>query len=246
MIKGIYTSGSGMLPRMLKQEVFANNMSNSNTVGYKKDSVFLQHLENAKRNDNRGIVTDLEWEVPMVDEVYIDFEPGQLVDTENPLNAAIDGKGFFVIETPEGERYTRNGVFELTAEGTLIDSNGYNVMSEAGPVVIDGDEIVINQDGMIIVDGNQVANLRVVDFAEPYNLRKADEGYFVPESPNDTAQPAESYQIRQGYVETSNVNIIESMVDMIVSFRAYEAGQKAIHSQDETLDKAVNDLGRVR
>lgn len=244
MIKGIYTSGSGMIPRMLKQEVFANNMSNSNTVGYKKDSVFLQQLEKAQ--GNRSIITDLDWEIPMVDEVYIDFEQGNLQDTQNPLNVAIDGKGFFVIDTPQGERYTRNGVFDLTAEGNLIDSNGNNVMSEAGPVVIAGDEIVINQDGMVIVDGNQVASLRVVDFAQPYNLRKGDEGYFLPVSPDDAAQPSEGYTIRQGYVESSNVNIIESMVDMIISFRAYEAGQKAIHSQDETLDKAVNELSRVR
>ena len=244
MIKGIYTSGSGMLPRMLKQDIFANNMANANTVGYKKDNVFLQQLEKARQN--RDLVTDLEWETPMVDDVYIDFGQGQLQETKQPLNVAIDGNGFFVVETDDGERYTRSGVFQLTAEGNLIDSNGNNVLSDAGPIVINGDEVVINQEGTVFVDGNEVSRLRVVDFNQPYNLTKVNEGYLVPESPEDAPQDAQGVEIRQGFVEASNVNIIESMVDMIISFRAYEAGQKAIHSQDETLDKAVNDLGRTR
>ena len=90
------------------------------------------------------------------------------------------------------------------------------------------------------------ARIRVVDFDKPYNLRKVDDGYFMPEDETVLPEAAADYNVRQGYVETSNVNIIENMVDMLVSFRAYQAGQKAIHAQDETLDKAVNDLGRVR
>jgi flagellar basal-body rod protein FlgF len=244
MIKGIYTSGSGMLPRMLKQDIFANNMANAMTAGYKKDSVFLHQLEKAQNQP--GIVTDLDWEIPMVDGVFIDFEQGQLQETDQPLNVALQGKGFFVVSTPNGERYTRNGEFELTADGTLIDGNGHDVMSESGPITLTGDEITINDDGVIYVDGAEASRLRVVDFGEPYKLRKADEGYFVPDSPTDQPVAATDYSVKQGFVEGSNVNIIETMVDMLVSFRAYEAGQKAIHAQDETLDKAVNDLARLR
>jgi flagellar basal-body rod protein FlgF len=244
MIKGIYTSGSGMLPRMLKQDIFANNMANAGTSGYKKDSVFLHQLEQAQNPP--GIVTDLDWEIPMVDGIFIDFGQGQLQKTDQPLNVGLDGRGFFVVNTPDGERYTRNGEFELTAEGKLIDSNGYDVMAEAGTINITGDEITINDEGAIFVDGNEVSRLRVVDFNEPYNLRKADDGYFVPDDPAEQPKAAAGYNVKQGFVEASNVNIIETMVDMLVSFRAYEAGQKAIHAQDETLDKAVNDLARLR
>lgn len=244
MIKGIYTSGSGMLPRVLKQEIFANNVANAQTAGYKKDSVFLHQLEKAKQV--AGIITDLDWEIPMVDGVFIDFGQGQLQKTDQPLHVALEGNGFFVVNTPQGERYTRNGVFGLTAEGNLVDGNGNNVLSDAGPINIVGDEITISDEGVIFVDGSEVAPLKVVDFARPYALRKSDEGYFVSENPEDLPQPSQEFQIRQGFIEASNVNIIESMVDMLVSFRAYEAGQKAIHAQDETLDKAVNDLGRVR
>ncbi|MCP4581895.1 MAG: flagellar basal-body rod protein FlgF [candidate division Zixibacteria bacterium] len=244
MIKGIYTSGSGMLPRVLKQEVFANNMANANTVGYKKDNVFLQQLENAKQK--AGLVTDLEWEIPMVDDVYIDFGQGQLSQTNQPLDIALEGEGFFVVDTPDGERYSRNGAFGLTAEGTLVDGNGNSVLSDAGPITIAGDEISISNDGGVFVDGAEAARIRVVDFEKPYDLRKVDDGYFMPEDETILPEAATGFSVRQGYVETSNVNIIQNMVDMLVSFRAYQSGQKAIQAQDETLDKAVNDLGRVR
>lgn len=242
MIKGIYTSASGMLPRLLKQDAFANNMANANTVGYKKDGVFLHQLQQAKD----GIITDLDWEIPMVDEIYIDFSNGQVRQTEQPLDVAIEGNGFFVVQTSAGERYSRNGEFALTPEGQLVDRNGNTVLSDAGPITISGDDISISSEGMIAVDGAETAKIRLVDFEKPYRLRKADDGYLMPEDPEVLPKPAEDSRLRQGYVEESNVNIIEEMVDMLISFRAYEAGQKAIHAQDETLDKAVNDLGRVR
>jgi flagellar basal-body rod protein FlgF len=242
MIKGIYTSGSGMIPRVLKQEIFANNMANASTVGYKKDGVFLQELKQAQS----GIITDLDWEIPMVDDVYIDFSQGQLSKTERPLDVAIQGDGFFVVQTPDGTRYTRSGEFTLTPDGKLVDRNGNDVLSDSGPISIAGDEVTISQEGMISVDGSEVARLRVVDFPKPYNLDKTDSGYFLPADETVQSREAEEFEVQQGYVEESNVNIVEQMVDMLVSFRAYEAGQKAIHAQDETLDKAVNDLGRVR
>ncbi|OQX92729.1 MAG: flagellar basal-body rod protein FlgF [candidate division Zixibacteria bacterium 4484_95] len=242
MIKGIYTSASGMIPRTLKQEVFANNMANANTIGFKKDRVFLHQLRRAKN----GLMTDLKWEVPMVDGVYIDFSQGFTRQTERPLDVAIEGNGFFVVSTPEGERYTRDGEFSLTQEGVLVNKNGHPVLSDSGPITITGDDISISADGIISVDGSELAKIRIVDFDKPYNLTRVNYGYMALANEEIQAVNAEGYKVRQGYIEESNVNIIEQMVDMLVSFRAYEAGQKSIQAQDETLDKAVNDLGRVR
>jgi len=232
-----------MLPRILMQEIYANNLANGSTAGYKKDDVFLQQFAEAQKQP--GIITDLDWDTPMVDEVYIDFEQGQLQKTEQTLDVGIKGDGFFVVNTPEGDRYTRGGEFNLTADGTLVDSSGYKVMGDTGPITITGDDIAINGEGTIYADGSELAKLRVVDFQHPYNLRKADEGYFVPENAQDLPITALNYEIKQGFIEASNVNTIDTMVDMLASFRAYEAGQKAIQTQDETLDKAVNDVGRV-
>lgn len=242
MIKGIYTSASGMIPHVLKQEVFANNMANANTIGFKRDRVFLQKLKQAQD----GLITDLEWKVPMVDGVYIDFSQGFTRKTECPLDVAIEGEGFFVVQSPEGERFTKDGEFCLNQEGMLVNKNGHLVLSDSGPITISGDDISISGDGTISVDGSEVAKIRIVDFEKPYNLVKVNYGYLAPAEEEAQAINAEDYEVRQGYVEESNVNIIEQMVDMLVSFRAYEAGQKSIHAQDETLDKAVNDLGRVR
>lgn len=242
MIKGIYSSASGMIPRALKQEVFANNMANANTVGFKKDRVFLHQL----RQVQDGLMTDLEWKVPMVDGVYIDFSQGFMRQTERPLDVAIEGDGFFVVLAPEGERYTKDGEFALTQEGVLVNKNGHSVLSDSGPITISGDDISISADGTISVDESEVAKIRIVDFDKPYDMTRVNYGYLAPANEEIQAINAENYEVRQGYVEESNVNIIEQMVDMLVSFRAYEAGQKSIQTQDETLDKAVNDLGRVR
>lgn len=242
MIKGIFTSASGMIPRILKQEIYANNLANANTVGYKKDGAFFHQLEKARAD----LITDFDWEIPFIDDIYVDFSQGSPRQTLQPLDLAIEGDGFFVVKTPAGDRFTRDGEFRLAADRTLVNKNGHPVLGESGPIVIPGDDISIAIDGMISSDGAQIGKLKLIDFPKPYGLKKAEYGYFIPG--DETIQPinAEGYSVRQGFLEDSNVNIIEQMVDMLVSFRAYEAGQKAIHSQDETLDKAVNQLGRVR
>ncbi len=242
MIKGLFTAASGMIPRILKQEIYANNLANANTVGYKKDGAFLHQLEKASGD----LITDMDWEVPMIDGIYVDFSQGSPRQTMQPLDVAIEGEGFFVVKTPAGDRYTRDGEFRLAPDRTLINKNGHPVLSESGPLTIPGDDVSIAQDGTIFSDGAQIGRLKVVDFAKPYELKKSEFGYFAAKQEGTQLANAEGFLIRQGYVEESNVNIVEQMVDMLVSFRAYEAGQKAIHSQDETLDKAVNQLGRVR
>jgi len=240
MIKGIYTSASGMLPRILKQEVFANNMANASTPGFKKDSIFLEVLTDAVDGSS-----EIPWQTRMVDGVYIDFSQGPLEQTEKKTNLALEGDGFFVVQTEHGNRYTRNGDFSISPRGILVDTNGNPVLSDSGPLTISGDDVVIGSDGSITVDGSPMGIIKVVDFNKPYLLKKADGSYLIPADNTAVEKPADDFSIRQGYLENSNVNIIEVMVDMLSSFRAYEAGQKAIRTQDETLDKAVNDLGKV-
>ncbi len=242
MIKGIYNSASGMLPRILKQEIYANNMANVNTPGFKKDDVFLKTLSDAQKGD---IITDFPWETPMADEVYIDYQQGSLEKTDGENDLAIEGNGFFAVETQKGTRYTRGGEFSISSQGVLIDGQGNPVLSDSGPVFILGERMDVGQDGTISVDGSVIGKIKVVDFDKPYKLKKTDNGYFIPSDPTAAEKPSQDAQVRQGYLEKSNINIVEVMVDMLASFRSYEASQKAIQTQDETLDKAVNDLGRI-
>ena len=242
MIKGIYNSASGMLPRVLKQEAFANDMANVNTPGFKKDGVFIQMLDEATQ---KAIVTDHPWEVPMVDDVYIDFSQGDLEKTDIRTNFAIDGDGFFAIQTEQGTLYTRSGDFSLSPQGLLIDRNGNPVLTDSGPLTIQSDSFTVGDDGTVTVDDYAVGRIRVVDFEKPYQMTKVGSSYFQPKDETVVEQPVADAKVRQGYLEKSNVNVVEVMVDMLSSFRIFEAGQKAIQAQDETLDKAVNDLVRT-
>ncbi|MEE9554270.1 MAG: flagellar basal-body rod protein FlgF [candidate division Zixibacteria bacterium] len=240
MIKGIYDSASGMLPRILKQEIYANNMANVNTPGFKKDDIFLEVLTDAVNGSS-----DRPWQTRMVDGIYVDFTQGSHQRTNIDTNLALEGDGFFVVNTDQGTRYTRNGNFSVSPDGILIDGKGNPVQSDSGPMNVLGDQIVIGSDGIVSVDGSTLGTIKVVDFDRPYALKKIEGTYFVPGDDAAVEKPAEEFRIRQGYLEKSNVNIVEVMVDMLSSFRAYEAGQKAIQTQDKTLEKAVNDLGRV-
>jgi flagellar basal-body rod protein FlgG len=142
-------------------------------------------------------------------------------------------------------KYTRSGDFFLSPQGILIDRNGNPVLTDSGPLALQGETFVVNEDGTVTLDDYAIGRIRVVDFNKPYELKKTGSSYLEPKDASITESPASDYRIRQGYLEKSNVNIVEVMVDMLTSFRAYEAGQKAIQAQDETLDKAVNDLGRT-
>ncbi len=120
MIKGIYTSASGMLPRMLKQEIFSNNMANVNTTGFKRDDVFMQVLSDAS---SEAKISGQPWEKPMVDGIYIDFEQGSVERTDDNKDVAIEGNGFFALQTPAGESYTRAGNFAISPQGILTTSS---------------------------------------------------------------------------------------------------------------------------
>ena len=242
MIKGIYTSASGMLPRILKQEVAANNIANVNSTGYKKDGVFMQVLDDVTKD---SIVTDLPWETPMVDDTYTDFTQGPIERTDNDQDFAIEGDGFFTVQTDKGIRYTRSGDFSISSQGIVTDSNGNPIQSDSGPIAVASGDFIVGNDGSISCGGTSVGKLQVVDFDKPYKLKKVENGYYAPADDSITPKTASNYSIRQGYLEKSNVNVVETMVDMLTSFRSYEAGQKAIQSQDETLEKAVTELGRM-
>jgi len=135
--------------------------------------------------------------------------------------------------------------FHLDALGNLLSSDGMPILSDQGPVQAPEGELNINVDGTITVDGNEFGKLRVVDFEKPYQMEKVSSGIYRP-APDANQVELEYTYVRQGYLEKSNVDIIREMVDMIASYRNYESDQRAIHMLDETLSKAVNEVGKVR
>ncbi len=245
MIKGIYHSASGMLPRLTQQEVVANNLANVNTTGFKGSTRFFRCvLDNLKVQpglySEPGSVT--EWE----ESLRTDWTEGPLIETRNPLDMAIHGSGFFVVQTGEATEqvsYTRNGNFTVNEEGELINNREYKVMGEGGVIRIIGKDVVIHSDGKIIVDGEQVDTIKVVDFENPNLLLRNGYGYFTPSGSAEAITP-EKVVVKQGFLESSNVEAVLEMVNMIELNRNYESCQKAILAQDETLRKAVNDIAK--
>jgi flagellar basal-body rod protein FlgF len=243
MIKGIYQSASAMIPRVRQQEVIANNLANASAPGFKRDQVFTKELTQAQTRQSN---TKSDWQTPMIDQVYTDYDQGQFNKTDNPLDMALEGYGFFVVEGDDGSQLlTRAGNFLVSPEGFLINPEGHRVMSEAGPITVEGTSISISESGQVEVDGVESGSIRVVQVDDPAILEKAGYNeYMIPEGIE--LPVAVDFTIRQGYLESSNVDVIREMVDMIVSFRNYESDAQSLKSQDDSLEKLIRNVGSIR
>ncbi len=242
MIKGIFTSAAGMVPRMTQQEVIANNLANAATAGFKKDQVFLKTLLDASLvlkngGDINSMITDAQ-------EVMTDFSQGGMRTTGNPLDLCLNGPGFFTVETDKGTMYTRSGMFTLTEEGNLVTSSGQSVLGQGGPISLPHSDVVIAQNGAILADGQEIDRLKVVDFADKKVLTKNADNLFAA-GPGASETEAPETVINQGFLEDSNVETIREMVEMITLYRTFQANARAIMAQDQTLQKAIS-VGDVR
>ena len=257
MVRGLYTSGWSMLALNKKMDVLTNNLANVSTKWYKKDTVAMEGFPKllAKRlhdntdNISGGVpVGDLSFSHD-VGEVYTYFMQGNLVKTDHSLDLSIkdEGKAFFSIAVPNedgfSEFYTRDGGFELNANGQLITRQGYFVLGQNGVVQLDGDQFTVEADGAILQNGQVIDKLLVKQFEDPTTLRKNGENVLSP-TENSVEEEFQG-QVLQAFLEQSNVDPVREMVDMISLMRSYEANQRVITAIDGTLDKAVNEVGRV-
>jgi flagellar basal-body rod protein FlgF len=256
LIRGLYTGASGMLAEMARTDVISNNIANVNTTGFKKDrGVFRAFPEmNIHRIhdpmpagidkvvDPRPFIGMMGTGV-MLDEINTDFSQGALRTTSNPLDVAIRGEGFFQVQTPDGIRYTRDGSFSLNGNGYVVTKDGHYVLGNNGPLqLLQDGNIVISEQGEVFVDEQFVDRLSIVTFAQTNQLQKQGDNLYISNAPPIQLQDP---QIVQGALEGANLNTVTEMVDLISAFRAYEANQKVIQTHDATLDKAVNDVGRL-
>ncbi len=241
MIKGMYTSASGMLPRIKKQELTAHNIANVSTPGYKRDMLFTKELTRAEQ---KLVRTQSDWQRPMVNEVYTDYTSGIFDKTGNPLDLAIDGDGFFTLELADGTRVlTRAGSFTVNNEGFLAFPGGPLVIGEGGPIEVGNGKVTVSQSGEVDVDSSVVGRLVPMAVDNIDRLTKMGSSLFaVPEGVE--LIPVTTATIRQGYLEASNVDIVGEMIDMIVSFRTYEANAQALQTQDQSLAHLFNRVGR--
>ena len=282
MLRGIYTGASGMVAQMHRMDVLSNNLANVDITGYKRDTSISKAFPEMliRRVNDNGVYkfpfgsaevapvvgklgTGVEY-----NEAYTVFEQGALKETGNPFDLALDGGGFFAVETERGERYTRNGTFVLGREGLLLTKDGMPVNGENGPIRIKKNNFVIDAGGRVFQNGalsddpqrlvsveeNQwesmelVDTLRIVDFARSRYLKKQGDSLWMDTIESGAARQLADEQrpkIYQGFLEASNVNPVREMVNLIEVNRAYEANQKAIQAHDSLTGKLLNETIRV-
>lgn len=244
MNSGMYSALSGNLAAMKRLDIISNNLANVNTPGYKKDKMTFESMLAGPVNPPavpQGMTAD---PILQKENIYIDYVAGPVSQTGNPLDLTIEGDGFFVIQTPAGEAYTRQGNFSRAADGTLVTADGFPVMGQGGAIRIQGSQIDIDAKGVVTVDGVPSGTISIVDFPKPYNLTKTGSARFIPADAQVTPQPSTA-GVRQGNLEGSNVETITEMVQMIETSRYFEACSKVIKGFDDMAAKAVNELGRL-
>ena len=235
MIRGVEYSQNGLESNARSIEIIANNLANVNSVGFKKCLSFTEIIKNASENPQaEGTVNSI-----------IDFSQGELFETGNKLDFAISGPGFFSVQTEQGILYTRQGNFTLNEDSYLTTSSGDLVLGQGGPIAIDN-ECDIAENGAIISNGEVLDYLSIVNTTNTSKLQPVGYGYFKT-TDESILMPVDQDKInvKSGYLENSNVDPMTEMVSMIEIYRRFEANQKAIQAQDQTLDKAVNDVGVV-
>lgn len=244
MNSGLYAALSGGIAAMKRMDIISNNLANVNTPGYKKDQMLFESM--LAGNINPPAVPQGSTADPILqkENVYVDYGVGSMAQTGNPLDLAIDGDGFFVVQTPQGQAYTRQGNFRMAVDGTLVTSDGYPVMGQNGVIRIQGGQVEIDAKGVVTVDGTPSGTIRIVDFPKPYKLTKLSNAQFLPANPQVTPQPATG-GISQGQLEGSNVETITEMARMIETSRYFEACQRVIKGFDDMTGKAANDLGKM-
>lgn len=253
MLRGIYAGASGMLAGIERVDTISDNLANAATPAFKKTRVgmrsFGRALARAQEGEQGGLPPRMATIGGLglgtaVDATWAVFEQGSHRFTGSSLHAAIEGPGFFVVETPWGERYTRDGRFQLDDEGWLVTPDGYHLLGEGGPIRVTGNDAAIGGGGEVMSAGRVVDRLRLVSFADPGLLAREGSNLYRPEGASG-APAATSVGVATGYVEESNVNVMAEMAGLIAATRLYEANQKVILAQDDALGKAVNELGRV-
>ena len=248
MIRGIYTSGLGMTRETKRLDIISNNLANAATTGFKSDGTvqgtFKKQLEDIMVGKSK---IDIENYTPDIVRSYTNFTQGSLQNTGNSTDVAIsnDNQAFFTVEDNEGNQlYTRDGNFTIDKDRFLVTTEGHRVIGEDGYINLADSTFAIGVDGNITSENGEIlGKLKITSFENPETLTKLGDNLLMADT--DSIEKLFEGEIQQGYLEMSNVNTVNEMVNMIAVSRAYEANQKVLQTQDEMLGRAVSDVGRV-
>lgn len=258
MLKNIYAPLAGGVSQERVLEILANNIANASTTAFKEDQVtFASMAANPWPNYANPLPPaqfkrDMSELMPLhgnemayvaVSDIETSFEQGSLRRTGNTTDLAIEGKGFFSVTTPFGERYTRDGGFTISPDGMLVTKSGFMVQGENGAITgLREGEIKILPSGEVYSGEKFIDKIKVAQFNEEKLLQRLGSNLWVHDGPPENVQRSTA-TVSQGYLESSNVNPMKNMTSMIIAHRAYEALQKAVKAHDETMHMANTKIG---
>ncbi|HEY3197996.1 MAG TPA: flagellar hook basal-body protein [Nitrospirales bacterium] len=238
MDRGVYAIVSGAIVQERRMDVVARNLANSQTVGYKGEKILFTTVLAKSVAGSHQPKTQGDKVFSRISGTAMDWKGGTARQTGNTMDLALEGKGLFVIQTPNGPEYTRSGNFIVNQTRQLATMDGMPVLGQSGPMVIPPGKLLVNPQGEVTVDGGAVDTLKVMQFKDLASATRAGERF------KGAVEPSPETMIVQGNLEESNVNAIEQMIAMVDLNRQYEAAQKVIQSMDDATKQAVNDLAR--
>lgn len=272
MLRGLYNSAAAMIAQQQRTDMITNNLANVNTPGFKADqaalrsfpNMLIQAMDNSKPMPRSQIIGSLSTGV-YLQERMPNFAQGSLQETGNntdialiqaqvPINeeTGVSGALLYTVQNQDGEvRYTRNGSLAVDGEGFLVTSEGFYLLDTNGnPIQVGNEEFQVTREGFVLDQfGMQVAQIEVAFAEDPMQLVKEGNGLFRFEGdgelPSAIGNPEIGYRLEQGFIERSNVDPQQAMTEMMNAYRIFEANQKVLQAYDRSLDKAVNEVGRI-
>ncbi len=236
MNNSIYLSGSAMKSQLRNLENQTDKLANSTTAGFKGDVSFNEVLW--ETTDKVGIYN-------IHNRQALNLEEGEHRMTERELDLSIKGDGFFVIQSGAGRRYTRNGSFKTDNYGYLILEGSGRVMGEGGAIILGAGAIEVKPDGTIFQDGVELDRIKVVQFNAPHNLMREGNSLYRSGEREQPANDKTDVEVLQGYLESSNVSIVDSMAGMITALRHFEYSQRVVRQLLTQSATRANELGRI-
>lgn len=244
MDSGSYAACTALVARTQQLDAIANNLANASTVGYRAQHVVFSSVLADAGGDGSSLDQAIN-HYGIVSGTSLDMSQGALQKTGNELDAAISGSGYFVVQTANGDVYTRNGSFQVSGNNELVTQAGDPVLGDGGsPIRMAPGRVSISSDGTISTNGAVTGKLHIVEFPPSTKLTTLGNTYYS--APPNTAQDSQSSDIRQGFLESSNVNPILGMVELVTAQRSAEMMQRALAMFNTEIDKtATQDLPKV-
>jgi flagellar basal-body rod protein FlgG len=241
----LYQAAASMNAQARWQELITQNLAAGNVPGFRKHDMSFAAVE-AGLPSSALNASNSKNVIPAA-RSSINFQPGELRATGNPMDFALEGPGFFEVQLPNGAKaYTRDGELHVSPQGQLITKQGYAVVSDSGPLQFDpnnGGAITVSPNGNVSQGSDVKGSIRLVEFKNPYALTSLKDGYFLADKPEAQGETAMSTNVRQGYIEGSNSSPTTEMASLLTSMRMFEASQKILQMQDERMGKVISEVG---